>query len=97
MLLLSGLAANPNEDNAINLNHKIEVAQRKCVWVLTHRSKGSARIALVGREHLKVKATSPQVKVVRVEVELEEAMKKPMNPISFSCQPLLESRGRDSC
>jgi hypothetical protein len=36
---------------------------------------GSSRIALVGREHLKVKATSPLVKVAKVEAGLEEAMK----------------------
>jgi hypothetical protein len=55
--------------------NKIGVAQRKHVWVLTHRSMGSSRIALVGREHLKVKATSPLVKVAKVEAGLEEAMK----------------------
>jgi hypothetical protein len=55
--------------------NKIKVAQRKRVWVLTHRSQGSLRIASVSHEHLKDKATSPQVKVARVKVELEEAMK----------------------
>jgi hypothetical protein len=45
------------------------------VWVLTHRSKGSSRIAPIGLERLKVKATSPQVKVARVKARLEEAMK----------------------
>jgi hypothetical protein len=39
------------------------------VWVLTHRSKGSSRIILIGLEYLKVKTTNPQVKVARVKVE----------------------------
>jgi hypothetical protein len=51
------------------------VVQRKHVWVLTHRSRRSSRIASIGLEHLKVKATSPQVQVGRVKVESEEAMK----------------------
>jgi hypothetical protein len=55
--------------------NKVEVAQRKRVWVLTHRSKRSSRIASIDLKHLKVKATSPQVKVVGVKVELGEAMK----------------------
>jgi hypothetical protein len=55
--------------------NKIRVAQRKRVWVLTHRSKRSSRIASIGLEHLKAKATSVKVKVARVKVELEEAMK----------------------
>jgi hypothetical protein len=56
-------------------NNKIKLEQRKCVWVLTHRSKRSSRIASIGLEHLKVKATSPQVKVARVKVMSGEAMK----------------------
>ena len=55
--------------------NKITMAQQKRVWVLTHRSKGYSRSVSLGLERLKVKATSPQVKVARVEVELEEAMK----------------------
>jgi hypothetical protein len=55
--------------------NKIRVAQWKCVWVLTHRSNESSRIISIGLEHLKVQATSPQVKVARVKVESEEAMK----------------------
>jgi hypothetical protein len=39
------------------------------VWVLTHRFKRSSRIASIGLKHLKVEATSPQVKVARVKVE----------------------------
>jgi hypothetical protein len=54
--------------------NKIKVAQRKRVWVLTHRSKGSSRIASIGLEYLNVKATSQQVKVAKVKVESEEAM-----------------------
>jgi hypothetical protein len=55
--------------------NKIKVAQRKHVWVLTHRSKRSLRIASIDLKHLKVKATRPQVKVARVKVESGEAMK----------------------
>jgi hypothetical protein len=51
------------------------------VWVLTHRSKGSSIIISIGLEHLKVKATSPQVKVVRVKVE--SSYERPMNPSLF--------------
>jgi hypothetical protein len=54
---------------------KIRVAQRKRVWVLTHRSRRASRIVSIGLKHLKVKATSPQVKVARVKVDSEEAMK----------------------
>jgi hypothetical protein len=49
------------------------------VWVLTHRSKRSSRIALIGLKHLKVKATRPHVKVIRVKVESGEAIKKPID------------------
>jgi hypothetical protein len=63
MLMLRGLAANPNEDNAINISKHDQSGAAKTWWVLTHRSKGSLRIASVGREHLKVKATNPQVKL----------------------------------
>jgi hypothetical protein len=48
--------------------NKISVAQLKHVWVLTHKSKRSSRIASISLKHLKVKATSPQVKVARVKV-----------------------------
>jgi hypothetical protein len=44
--------------------NKIRVARRKRVWVLTHRSRKSSIIASFGLEHLKVKATSSQVKLV---------------------------------
>jgi DUF971 family protein len=59
----------------LTLTNKIRVAQRNREWVLTHKSKRSLRIASVGREHLKVKATSAQVKAGRVKVELEQTMK----------------------
>jgi hypothetical protein len=52
--------------------NKIRVAQRKPVWVLTHRSKKSSRIASIGLKYLKVKATSSQVEVARVKVELKK-------------------------
>jgi hypothetical protein len=55
--------------------NKIRVAQRKRVWVLIYRSKRSSRIASIGLEHLKVKATNPEVKLTEFKAELEEAMK----------------------
>jgi hypothetical protein len=69
MLLLRGLATNPNEDNAININQQDQSGAAKRVWVLTHRSKRSSRIALIGLKYMKVKTTRPQVKVARVKVE----------------------------
>jgi uncharacterized protein with PIN domain len=73
----------------------IKVAQRKRVWVLTHRSKGSSRIVSIGLEHLKVKATSPQVKLAESK-STEKSLGQHMNQRCRSCYPLLESRGRDS-
>jgi hypothetical protein len=32
-------------------------------WVLTHKCKGSSRVVSVGREHLKIKATSRKLKL----------------------------------
>jgi hypothetical protein len=61
------------------------MAQRKLVWVLAHRSKGSSRIASIGLEYLKVKATGLQVKDSTVKVESKEAMKKTNESIPFSC------------
>jgi hypothetical protein len=75
MLLLRGLAANPNEDNAININQQDQSGAAEAWWVQTHRSKGSLRIISVGREHLKITTTRAQVKVARVKVQLQEAMK----------------------
>ena len=75
MLLLRGLAANPNEDNVFNLNQQGQSGIAEAWWVLTRRSKRSSRISSIGLKHLKVKATSPQVKIVWVKVESEEAMK----------------------
>jgi hypothetical protein len=57
---------------------KIKVAQRRSVWVLTHRSKGSSRIVSIGPEHLKVKATGPQVKLVESK-STQESHEQPMN------------------
>jgi hypothetical protein len=62
------LVANPNEDNANNINqHDQSGAVEACVWVLAHRSKRSSRIVSIGCEHLKVKATSPQVKLANLK------------------------------
>jgi hypothetical protein len=37
MLLLRGLAANPNEDNTININKQDQCGVAEAWWVLTHR------------------------------------------------------------
>jgi hypothetical protein len=62
------------------------------VWVLTHRSKRSSRIASIGLKHLKVKATSPQVKVARAKAGLEET-EKPMNQSHFRASLFLNLEG----
>jgi hypothetical protein len=75
MLMLRGLAANPNEDNAININQQdrsgaaeacvgpnpqVQEVLKNCInW--SRVSEGQSNI--------------PQVKVSRVKVESEEAMK----------------------
>ena len=82
MLLLRGLVANPNEDNAININQHGQSGVAEAWWVLTHRSKGSSRIASVGREHLKVKATSPQVKLAGSK-SAQGSCGQPMNQPRF--------------
>jgi hypothetical protein len=62
--------------------NKITVAQQKRVWVVTHRSKGSSRIASIGLKHLKVKATSPQVKFVESK-STQESCDQSMNQSHF--------------
>jgi hypothetical protein len=57
--------------------NKIKVAQQKRVWVLTHRSKRSSRIASIGLEHLKVKDTSLQVKLAESK-STQESREQPM-------------------
>jgi hypothetical protein len=73
--------------------NKTRVAQRKRVWVLTHRSRRSSRIALIGLKHLKVKATRPLVKVARVKLESGEAMKKPIDQSHFPASLFLNLEG----
>jgi hypothetical protein len=48
------------------------------VWVLTHRSEGSTRSVFLGLERLKVKATSPYVKLVESK-STQESREQPMN------------------
>jgi hypothetical protein len=76
--------------------NKIEVAQRKRAWVLTHRSKGSSRMLSIGLELLKVKAISPQDKLVESMLNGRNFGQSMNQPHFFSCYLLLESRGRDS-
>jgi hypothetical protein len=92
MLLLRWSAANPNEDNKSTSTNKIRVAQQKHVWVPTHRSRRSSRIASVGLEHLKVKATSPQVNLV--EKSTQESCEQPMNQPCFLASFFLNLGGK---
>jgi hypothetical protein len=72
--------------------NKIEVAQQKRVWVLTHKSRRSSRIASVGLKHLKVKATSPQVKLAESS-STQESREKPMNQPCFLASVFFNLRG----
>jgi hypothetical protein len=72
--------------------NKIKVAQQKRVWVLTHKSRRSSRIASVGLEHLKVKATSPQVKLAESS-STQESREKPMNQSCFLASVFLNLGG----
>jgi hypothetical protein len=72
--------------------NKITVAQQKRVWVLTHRSKGSSRIASISLKHLKVKATSPQVKFV-VSKSTQESCDQSMNQSHFLASLFLNLEG----
>jgi hypothetical protein len=66
----------------INISQQDQSRAAEVWWVLTHRSKGTSRIVLIGLEHLKVKATGPQVKVGRFVVRpCEQSMNQPC----FSC------------
>jgi hypothetical protein len=84
MLLLRGLAANPNEGNAININQQDRSGAMKAFGVLTHRSKESSRIVSIGLEHLKVKAIGPQVKLAESKLT-QESLGQPMNQLCCSC------------
>jgi hypothetical protein len=72
--------------------NKITVTQQKRVWVLTHRSKGSSRIASIGLKHLKVKATSPRVKFV-VSKSTQESCDQSMNQSYFLASLFLNLEG----
>jgi hypothetical protein len=82
--LVKRLAANPSEDNAINISQQDQSGIVEAWWVVTHRSKGSSRIVLVGHDHLKVKATSPQVKLAESK-STQESRGQPMNQPCRSC------------
>jgi hypothetical protein len=82
MLLLRGLVANPNEDNAINVNRQDQGGVAKACVGPTHRSKGSSRIASIGLEHPKVKATRSPVKLVESK-STQESREQPMNQPCF--------------
>jgi hypothetical protein len=75
MLMLKGLAANPNEDNAININQQGSSGPTEACVGPNPQVPEILKNCVSGREYLKVKATSPQVKVARVKVELQKAMK----------------------
>jgi hypothetical protein len=73
--------------------NKIGVAQLKHVWVLTHRSKRSSRIVSIGLRHLKIKATSPQVKLVESK-STQESCEQPMNQPCFLASSFLNLGGK---
>jgi hypothetical protein len=62
-LLLRGLAANPNEDNAININQQDQSGAAEACVGSNPQVQEILKNGTIGLEHLKVKATSPQVKV----------------------------------
>jgi hypothetical protein len=72
--------------------NKIKVAQRKHVWVLTHKSKGSSRIVSIGLKRLKVKATNPQVKLIESKLNGSNS-KQPMNQPRFLASSFLNLGG----
>jgi hypothetical protein len=63
MLLLRGLVTNSNEDNTINISQQNQSGAAEACVGPNPRSRRSSRIALTDHEHLKVKATSSQVKL----------------------------------
>jgi hypothetical protein len=96
MLLLRGLVANPNEDNVIDIDQQDRSgAVKECVGP-NPKSGRSSRTASVGREHLKVKATSPQVKLVESKAT-QESRDQPTNQPCFLASFFLNLGGRDSC
>jgi hypothetical protein len=72
--------------------NKIKVAQRKRVWVLTHRSKGSSISVPLGLERLKVKATGLQVKLVESK-STQESRNQSMNQSNFPTSLFLNLEG----
>jgi hypothetical protein len=84
MLLLRGLAANPNEHNAININQQYQSGVAKAWWAHNPWVLGSSRVASVGREHLKVKEASPQVKLTESK-STQESHGQSMNQPCRSC------------
>ena len=93
MLLLRGLAANLDEDNAININHQNQSGAAKACVGPTHRSKTSPRIASVGHEHLKVKATGPQVNLAESK-STQGSHEQPRNQSHFLASLFLNLEGK---
>jgi hypothetical protein len=60
MLLLRGLVANPNEDNAININLQDWSGAAKACVGPNAQVQEILENCISGREHPKVKATNPQ-------------------------------------
>jgi hypothetical protein len=56
--------------------------RNESMWVLTHRSKRSSRIASIGFKHLKVKATNLQVKLAGSK-SAQGSCGQPMNQPRF--------------
>jgi hypothetical protein len=92
--LLRGPAANPNEDNATNVNQQDQSGAAEACMGPNSQVQEILKNCISGREYLKTKATRSQVKVAKVEVELEEAMKKkPMNQSHLLASLFLNLKG----
>jgi hypothetical protein len=69
MLLLRGLAANPNEDNAININQQDQTgASEMCVGP-SPQVQEILKNCIDRSQAFEVKSTNPQVKVSSVKAE----------------------------
>jgi hypothetical protein len=92
MLLLRGLAANPNEDNAININQQDRSAAVKACVGPNPQVQEILKNCISGREYLKVKTTSPQVKLVESK-STQESREQPINQSHFCASLFLNLEG----
>jgi hypothetical protein len=74
-LLLRGLAANPNEDNVININQQDRTGAAEMCVGPSPQVQEILKNCIDRSQAFEVKATNLQVKVSRVKAESKEAMK----------------------